>query len=342
MAHSVKTPENLPALHTGGKVAAIVPTTFNEAVQIAGAIVRAGMAPKGYEGNTEKATVAILAGLEVGFTPFAALQSIAVINGTPSVFGDGLVALVRASGLLEDIQETLDVDDNGVPQAAICRVKRKGEATWGEQIVTRAQCAKAGWLQKQGPWTQTPGRMMSIRARAWAFRDRFADVLRGLKSAEEMQDMVDVTPQGSAAVAEPQRKDFETKPSADVSPHDDPAGGGQTGTTPPPVVGGDSKPEVADTPAPNPKVTDVADLNEPAPEEPITFEAYKRVGDFFAFSDPWLEDPKRTPAEARLWEEFYRGYIKEKAASKNKAVQEAVADTLGLYSAVLAKEQPNE
>ncbi len=338
MAHSVRTPENLPALHTGGKVAAIVPTTFNEAVQIAGAIVRAGMAPKGYEGNIEKATVAILAGLEVGFTPFAALQSIAVINGTPSVFGDGLVALVRASGLLEDIQETLDVDDNGVPQAAICRVKRKGEATWGEQIVTRAQCAKAGWLQKQGPWTQTPGRMMSIRARAWAFRDRFADVLRGLKSAEEMQDMVDVTPQGSAAVAEPQRKDFETKPSADVSPHDDPAGGGQAGTTPPPVVGGDSKPEAADTPAPNPKVTDVADLNDKKEDEPITFEMFSTARAFFEFSDGWLEDPIRTPAEAQAWEKFYREKIKEMAEHKFERIREAIAMTLGLYSAVLARE----
>ena len=42
-----------------------------------------------------------------GFTPMAALQSIAVVNGMPTIYGDGMLALVRASGLLEDIIETI-------------------------------------------------------------------------------------------------------------------------------------------------------------------------------------------------------------------------------------------
>jgi hypothetical protein len=48
-------------------------------------------------------------------------------------------------------------------------------------------------------------------------------------------------------------------------------------------------------------------------------------GDFFAFSDPWLQDPRRTAAEAKQWEEFYRAYIKEKAESKSEAVRSAIA-----------------
>lgn len=336
MAPPTKTPESLPALHTGGKVAAIVPTTFNEAVQIAGAIVRAGMAPRGYD-NAEKATVAILAGLEVGFTPFAALQSIAVINGTPAVYGDGLVALVRASGLLEDMQEGLDVNEKGEPQAAWCKVKRKGEASWKERMLTRPECARAGWLNKQGPWTATPGRMMTIRVRAWLFRDVFADVLRGLKSAEEVQDMVDITPVAPAGPppAEPKLADFVEKPSAPETPAAD---------TPQTTA---LEPDKADGKAP---VTDVNDLNdgpgEPdelsEPDEPkqLVFEEYTKVGEFFEFADPWLQED-HTEAEIIAFGAFYHKYMQERLRPdfRSPKVHEAMLDTKALYDDALARAQ---
>lgn len=345
MTPPTKTPENVPALHTGGKVAAIVPTTFNEAVQIAGAIVRAGMAPRGYD-NAEKATVAILAGLEVGFTPFAALQSIAVINGTPAVYGDGLVALVRASGLLEDMQEGLDVNEKGEPQAAWCKVKRKGEASWKERMLTRPECARAGWLNKQGPWTATPGRMMTIRVRAWLFRDVFADVLRGLKSAEEVQDMVDITPVASAEPppAEPKRSDFVAKPAATEAP--------ATATGKPPYDEKESERATQEeiAAAGGQVVTDVQDLNDGScepeePEEPgepesLVFEEYTKAGEFFEFADPWLQEA-HTEAEIIAFGAFYHKYMQErlKPDFRSPRVHEAMLDTKALYDDALAKAQ---
>ena len=52
--------------------------------------------------------------------------------------------------------------------------------------------------------------MMQMRARSWALRDAFPDVLRGLTSAEEASDIVDVTSAGSASTAppEPRRSDY--------------------------------------------------------------------------------------------------------------------------------------
>lgn len=272
----------IPPLSTGGKIAPIVPQTWNEAVQMAGAIVRAGMVPKHYENSVEKATVAILAGLEVGLTPLVALQSIFVINNTPTLYGDGLLGLVRGSGLLEDIQETIDTDKNGVPQFAICRVKRKGEATWGEQIVTRAQCAKAGWLTKAGPWTLTPGRMMQFRARTWALRDRFADVLKGLKGAEEMEDIIDITPAGAATVPEPKRSDFVEKPVDTAQPTE------------------------------KPEVTDVVEIppQHAQPGQQLQFASFPSetwVEDFMAFAEEFL--PKTNPLGAAQFLVFYKDGI---------------------------------
>lgn len=197
-----------PPLVGGGKIAAIVPQDIESVFRLANVIVAAKMNPKSLD-SVEKCTVAIMHGLEVGFTPMAALQSIAVVNGMPSIWGDGLIALVRASGLLEDIQETVDDDQDG-PTIAVCRVKRKDSPSWVVQSFTRPQAMKAGLWRKQGPWVQYPHRMMQMRARAFALRDAFPDVLRGLHSAEEVSDMVDVTDRGSATTAppEPRRSDF--------------------------------------------------------------------------------------------------------------------------------------
>lgn len=181
------------ALTSGGAVKAIVPQDFEGAWRIARAVTDAGMAPKGLE-KPEQAMVAILHGLEVGFTPMAALQSIAVVNGRPSIWGDGALALVQSSGLLEEFEET--ITGGGEQMEARCEVKRRGKKPKvGTFSVSDAKTA--GLWRKQGPWTQYPKRMLQMRARAFALRDAFADILRGLSIAEEQADverMKDVTP----------------------------------------------------------------------------------------------------------------------------------------------------
>lgn len=222
-----------PPLVGGGKVSAIVPNDIDSIWRLATMVIAAKMNPKSLD-SVEKCTIAIMHGLEVGLTPMAALQSIAVVNGMPSIWGDGLIALVRASGLLEDIQETVEDDQDG-PTMAVCRVKRRDSPSWVVQSFTRPQAMKAGLWRKQGPWVQYPHRMMQMRARAFALRDAFPDVLRGLHSAEEVSDMVDVTDRGSATTAppEPRRSDFVFKggsqpaqaTDADEQPEHAPEGG---------------------------------------------------------------------------------------------------------------------
>lgn len=195
-------------LVSGGRIAAIIPHDIESVHRLATVVVKSGMAPKSLQ-TVEQVTVAIMHGMEVGFTPMAALQSIAVVNGMPTIYGDGALALVRGSGLLEDFIEEIEQDEKG-PTVATCRAKRVGQATWAQQVFTRAEAQRAGLWGKTGPWTQYPQRMMQMRARSWVLRDAFADVLRGLRFHEEVQDMVDVTAQGSVSTAppEPRRSDY--------------------------------------------------------------------------------------------------------------------------------------
>ncbi len=181
--------ENAPVkteMKTGGAVMAFVPQNYDEAWRLAKTVIAADMAPNGLK-SPEKVMVAIMHGQEVGLTPMAALQSIAVINGRPTIWGDGALGLVQGSGKLEWIRETISGDDDA--RTATCAVKRFNDAEVKTATFSVKDAKAAGLWKKAGPWTQYPDRMLKMRARSWALRDGFSDVLRGLSVTEEVQDI---------------------------------------------------------------------------------------------------------------------------------------------------------
>ncbi len=140
----------------------------------------------------EQAALAIVAGLKMGMDPFAAIQNIAVINGRPSVWGDAVGGLCAGSGLLEDEYE--EEVGTGEEYKIVYHIKRKGRTHEIVREFGYKDAVKAGLWGKQGPWTQYPKRMMLNRARAFAYRDAFPDVLKGIRIAEEEQDApIDIT-----------------------------------------------------------------------------------------------------------------------------------------------------
>ena len=162
------------------------PTSFNELVQFAQMAAKSAMVPASYKGQPESIMLAIQMGSEVGLAPMQALQNIAVINGRPAIWGDAVVGLCRQSPHCRDIIETIAGDGDNM--TATCTAIRAG----AEPVVRSfsvADAKKAGLWGKSGPWQQYPTRMLQMRARGFAVRDAFPDVLRGLITAEEARDM---------------------------------------------------------------------------------------------------------------------------------------------------------
>lgn len=180
------------------------PKTADEAMSIATRIAESGLIPKAYQGKPSDVFACMLWCHTLGMPIMQGLQSITVINGRPSLFGDGLLAVVMSSGKLEDFKETIETDSNGV-EVATCTVKRKGLASPVTWSFSKEDARKAGLLSKTGPWQQYPKRMLQMRARAFALRSAFPDVLSGMACAEEMEDVED-SPKGDAPEAAPARK----------------------------------------------------------------------------------------------------------------------------------------
>jgi hypothetical protein len=169
---------------TENKTFSLVPQNMSEAVALADRFSKSGMVPKHYLNSPNSILVAWEYGGSLGLGLMQSLQAIAVINGMPCIWGDNLLALVYASGQLEEIDESVEGQ---------CTVKRKGKKP-ATATFTMDDAKKAGLVGKAGPWSQYPKRMLQMRVRAFALRDNFPDILKGMQVAEEVQDYVNPYP----------------------------------------------------------------------------------------------------------------------------------------------------
>ena len=194
--------------------------TFDDAFRFAKVVASTEFAPKDFRGKPEACMLAIQAGSEVGLSPMQSLQSIAVINGRPSIWGDAAMALVQASPVCEFVREYTEGEGDNL--VAVCEAKRRGYPAPTIVRFSVADAKKAGLWGKSGPWQQYPTRMLALRARGFALRNAFADALRGLITAEEAQDYPTPEPAREPVRVRPK---FDTPPQADADPElpDEPA-----------------------------------------------------------------------------------------------------------------------
>jgi hypothetical protein len=159
--------------------------SLEDAWRFAKAIHDSGLAPKAYkDGRTaDQATAALLVvmqtGLELGYTPMQAVRNMwPSPDGRPNEYVEASWARVLASGLVEEWSEEF------TDESATFRVLRKGSKTPVVSTFTIAQAMRAGLIKDGGNWKKYPERMLKARAKGYALKDAFPDVLRGMSIAE--------------------------------------------------------------------------------------------------------------------------------------------------------------
>lgn len=185
----------------------LVPKDLNGLWRLAVLMADSGMVPKEYAHKPAAICVAVQLGMEVGLAPMQSVQNIAVIHGKPSIYGDGITGLLHGSGKCEHISEFFEKDGKVVDPAdlplnldewsgvkAISEIKRKGtpkpyRGTFSvNDAIRMGKWNKAYSTGEKSTWQKHPARMLLWRARAFAARDGFSDVLKGLSVFEEVAD----------------------------------------------------------------------------------------------------------------------------------------------------------
>jgi len=169
-------------------------SSLDDMWRFAGYVITSGLAPKGID-KAEGVVVALQFGFELGLSPMQSIQNIAVINKRPCLWGDAVPGLVESSGKQEygypakfgERKADGSYPDNYGYKYITKRVGRD-EYTY---IFTVGDAKKAKLWGKEGPWTFYPDRMLLNRARTFCIRDVYPDVLKGIYTVDEVENIVD-------------------------------------------------------------------------------------------------------------------------------------------------------
>lgn len=194
--------------------------TVGDLMYLSKIFAKTDMVPDAYKGKPASIFVAATTGFRVGFTDILmSLQSIAVVNGNPSIYGKGALGLIKRSGKLTKhvecfiLPDKTQVDHYNGPKdlgdwpdelTAVCEmVRENGDPVRGMFSVADAKrMGKWNKTSKSGRrtvWQNHPAQMLMWRARHKVFDQDWSDVLCGLLPYEVAIDMVPLDKEGAEA-----------------------------------------------------------------------------------------------------------------------------------------------
>lgn len=146
-------------------------------------LIKTGFLPQSIK-TPEQAMAIILTGRELGIGTMAALNTINVIQGKPTISPQLMLALINRSGQLEDIQITGDSSDG-----ITCMMKRRGRTAHSSHFGPREAAAMG--LNSKDNYKKQPATMYKWRSVADCARAVFPDIILGLYTPDEMGAVTD-------------------------------------------------------------------------------------------------------------------------------------------------------
>lgn len=150
-----------------------------------------GQGPNGAQISVANATIVYDIAYRMNLSPLEVAQSIFIIQGKPSFETKFLVARLNTSGLLKGRLNTIVSQDG---QSAYCEaIDAQTGAVLRGTTITMEMARREGWLGKNGSkWQTMPMLMLKYRAQSFFINEFFPEVRLGLRTKEEIQDIVEV------------------------------------------------------------------------------------------------------------------------------------------------------
>ena len=167
------------------------PTDLDQAFRMAQILVSSGLTPRGVD-TPQKAFLIMAQGRELGLSTMQALGNIYVVEGKVSLSSDLMAAMVLKSSVCEYLRVV-----EMTPERATYAAKRKGGNEFRFSF-SWEDATKAG-LTGRATYKANPADMLRHRALSKCVRAVFPDVVAGLYSRDEAEDIIDVSPRQTVA-----------------------------------------------------------------------------------------------------------------------------------------------
>lgn len=157
-----------------------------ECLQIAQMFAKSRMVPAHFQGKVEDCYVAIEMAKRLQIDPMMALQNIYVVSGKPGLSGALVISLINSSG---KIRGRLKFRIEGTGDAlAVTASATLVDGDTAEFTATMQMAKAEGWTSNK-KYLSMPEVMLRYRAATFLARFNFPEVILGMHSAEEWEDV---------------------------------------------------------------------------------------------------------------------------------------------------------
>lgn len=202
---------------------------FDHIQRVAQVFSKSTLVPKEYQGeaNIGNVVIALEMANRMGTNPLAVMQNLYIVQGKPGWSSQFIIAAINQRGLFSPLRFRMEGTGDSRSCVAYATEKATGEIL-ESPVVTMAMAKAEGWIDKNGSkWKTMPELMLRYRSATFFGRLYVPEVLMGIPTAEEVEDIVDITPKASKlATVQPAKSagDARSEPEAEVQEpvHDEP------------------------------------------------------------------------------------------------------------------------
>lgn len=163
-------------------------TLFETGQRIAALLCASDLVPQHFRENLPNTMIALEMAARTGSSPLAVMQSMYVVNGTPGWRATFIISAINACGRFSPLRFEM----SGTGDDLTCRAWALERAT-GEKLVgppiSVATARASGWYARNKAWQTMTELMLTYRAATLFGRIYAADVLMGMQSTDELNDI---------------------------------------------------------------------------------------------------------------------------------------------------------
>lgn len=186
------------------------PTDLDQGFRMAQILVSSGLTPRGVD-TPQKAFLIMAQGRELGLSTMQSLGNLYVVEGKVSLSSDLMAAMALKSSVCEYLR-CVEMS----PERATYVAKRKGGVEFRFSF-SWDDATKAG-LTGRATYKANPADMLRHRALSKCVRAVFPDVVAGLYSRDEAEDIIDVSPRQTVAEVVHAAAETATQPALPAAP----------------------------------------------------------------------------------------------------------------------------
>jgi hypothetical protein len=174
---------------TAGAPARVIPRSLDEWVLVvrdynllAQSLAKTAFVPMNFRGRPDQITAVMMYGREIGLPPMTTLQNTYEVHGRVGMYAEQLRAMILDAG------HDFTIDEMNSDRCVLSG-QRRGKDRWETFTYTMDQAKSAGLYAQNEQYRKRPVEMLFARCTGIMAHAMFPDVIRGMSSVEELQDV---------------------------------------------------------------------------------------------------------------------------------------------------------